>query len=58
MNQEYVRKGHVIKDMKGKVIFTGTVPGKKGIASINAAKRESRRIQGNSLGRGILRVAA
>lgn len=59
MNQQYVRKDHVIKDMKGKVVFTGKVKvGNAERASINAAKRESRKLQGSNLGSGILRVAA
>ena len=56
--QQFVRKDHVIKDMKGKVVFTGTVPGKPKQVSINAAKRESRKLQGANLGTGLLRVAA
>lgn len=56
--QEFVRKDHVIKDMKGGVVFTGNVPGRNDLASINAAKRKSRELQGSSLGLGVLRVAA
>lgn len=56
--QEYTRKGHVIRDMAGEVVFTGTQKiGGKEFASINAAKRESRRLQQPNLGSGILRVA-
>lgn len=56
--QEFVRKDHVIKDMKGNAVFTGKTPGKKDVVSINAAKRESRKLQAGDLGSGILRVAA
>jgi hypothetical protein len=56
--QEYVRKGHVISDMDGNAVFTGMVlAGALSKPSINAAKRESRRLQGSALGRGILRVS-
>ena len=59
MNQEFIRKGHIIRDMAGKVVFTGYYQRRDGQApSINAAKRESRKLQGNNLGSGILRVAA
>lgn len=59
MNQEYIRKAHIIFDMAGKVVFTGTFrKGKAERASINAAKRHSRKLQGNNLGLGILRVSA
>ena len=60
MQQElqYTRKNHVITDTSGEVVFTGTVgQGEFVRPSINAAKRESRRLQGTALGRGILRVA-
>lgn len=56
MKQEYVRKGHVISDMKGEVVFTGTYG--KNFASTNAAKRKSRELQGDNLGCGILRVVS
>ena len=57
--QEFVRKDHVIKDMSGEVVFTGKVRfGTNEYASINAAKRKSRELQGSDLGLGILRVAA
>ena len=52
--QAYERKGNVIRDMNGKAVFTGIT---LGAPSINAAKRESRKLQGSALGRGILRVA-
>jgi len=58
MEQKYIRKGHIIRDMAGKVIFTGMWGSKKNIPSINAAKRESRYLQNANLGRGLLRVAA
>ena len=59
VEQEFTRKDHVIKDMAGKVIFTGKQgTNKNAPPSINAAKRESRRLQGERLGCGLLRVAA
>ncbi len=59
MNQEYIRRDHIITDMTGEVVFTGTRKiGKGERTSINAAKRESRRLQGSDLGSGILRVVA
>jgi len=57
MTQKYIRIGNVITMMSGKKVFTGTVPGRKDVPSINAAKRESRKLQGKSLGCGLLRVA-
>jgi len=57
-NQQYVRKGHVIKNMAGDVVFTGSHgAGEKKRPSINAAKRHSRELQGSRLGCGLLRVA-
>lgn len=59
MKQEYVRRDHVITDMKGNIVFTGMVRRSDGTdSSINAAKRESRKLQGDNLGCGILRVSA
>lgn len=63
MKQEYIRKDHIITDMSGKVVFTGQfLRGQKPSPSINAAKRESRKLQTGKgtggLGGGILRVAA
>lgn len=57
MEQKYIRKGHIIYDMDNRAVFTGmaTIYGEK-VPSINAAKRESRRLQGTSLGQGLLRV--
>jgi hypothetical protein len=57
--QKYVRKGHVIKDMEGKAVFHGQTPDRKKQPSINAAKKESRRLQlteGSGLGRGLVRA--
>jgi len=59
VKQEYIRKAHIITTMDGKVVFTGRVRlGKNEFASINAAKRESRKLQFPTLGNGLLRVAA
>ncbi len=58
VKQEYIRKGHIITTMAGKTIFTGKVPGNPKMVSINAAKRESRKLQFPTLGNGFLRVAA
>ena len=58
METQYERKGHVIRDMAGEVVFTGTVgQGEFAKPSINAAKRESRKLQGSALGHGLVRVA-
>ena len=57
MKQQFIRKDHIIRNMAGEVVFTGTVPGRPKSVSINAAKRESRKLQGSSLGLGILRVS-
>ena len=49
----YFRKGHIIKDASRTVVFEGKQK------SINAAKRESRRLQlkeDGALGRGSLKV--
>ena len=57
MEQQYTRNKHIIKDMAGNVVFTGTVgSGDLTMPSINAAKRESRRLQGAALGRGLVSV--
>jgi hypothetical protein len=57
MDQQYTRKLNVIKDMAGNVVFTGSVgSGDLTMPSINAAKRESRRLQGAALGRGLVSV--
>lgn len=59
VEQQFTRKDHVIKDMAGKVVFTGSFgEGRLKRPSINAAKRESRKLQGSRSGCGILRVAA
>ena len=59
MDQQFIRKGHIIRDMKGDIVFTGTYArGGDARPSNNAAKRESRKLQGQNLGSGILRVAA
>lgn len=59
MKQEFVRKDHIIRDMAGKVVFTGMFTRRSTQhPSINAAKRESRKLQGTMLGCGLLRVAA
>jgi hypothetical protein len=45
---KFIRKGHIIKNIDGDVVFEGKCPGSKDgniIPSINAAKRESRRLQ-------------
>jgi hypothetical protein len=57
--QQYERKAHVIRDMDENVVFEGKLDlGALGsLPSINAAKRESRKLQGGALGRGTLRVA-
>ena len=53
---KFYRKDHVITDVDGKTIFTGTFRVKAGeYTSINAAKRESRRLQ-EKHGQGSLRV--
>lgn len=58
-DQQYERNGHIIRDMSGGIVYTGqVVAGELTKPSINAAKRESRKLQGSALGRGILRVAA
>ena len=44
MEVKYYRKGHIIKNAKGEIVFTGTCENTK-YRSINAAKRESRRLQ-------------
>ena len=54
---QYYRKNHVILDHELQVIFTGTVgAGDLARPSINAAKRESRRLQGSALGQGLLQL--
>ncbi len=59
MKQKFIRKGNIITDMAGKVLFKGQWGAdKRKRPSINAAKRESRKLQGNSLGLGLLRVVA
>lgn len=55
MPHQYTRKRHIITDASGAVIFTGKCPA--GHRSINAAKRESRRLQAGALGQGRLRVS-
>ena len=51
---KFYRKDHVITDVSGKVIFTGTFHN-GAFTSINAAKRESRKLQ-QQHGHGSLRV--
>jgi len=51
---EYIRKGHRILDASFKVLFEGK--DQHGHPSINAAKRESRKLQAGQLGSGILRL--
>ena len=57
--QQYERKGHIIRDMEDNIVFEGKLSlGELGsIPSVNAAKRESRKLQGSALGQGILRLA-
>lgn len=57
MNEvKYTRKYNIIKDADGTVIFVGTYTDKgQKYPSINAAKRESRRLQ-EEHGRGCVRV--
>ena len=57
--QQYERKAHIIRDMDENIVFEGKLDlGALGsLPSINAAKRESRRLQGSALGQGMLRVA-
>ena len=58
MQQQYTRKGHIIRDMAGALVFEGYVgSGDDRRPSINAAKRESRKLQAGQLGQGLLRVA-
>jgi hypothetical protein len=58
VEQAYTRKGHIIHDMAGAVMFEGYVgSGDDRRPSINAAKRESRKLQAGQLGQGLLRVA-
>lgn len=60
---EYTRKGHIIRNAKGEVVFDGKsrlAQNQKG-DGINLAKRESRRLQMESdraLGLGTLRLAS
>lgn len=52
---KYFRKDHVIRDIGGDTVFEGKT---NGVRSINAAKRESRRLQieaDGCLGLGTLR---
>lgn len=54
---QYIRKDHVIRNIGGDTVFEGKTSGAR---SINAAKRESRRLQleaDGKLGLGTLRVA-
>jgi hypothetical protein len=53
---KFYRKGHIITDADGNVVFTGSFKTKDGeFASINAAKRKSRELQAG-LPPGSLRV--
>jgi hypothetical protein len=58
MKTEYFRSNHIIADTDGNIVFTGLHH--KGTPfegpSINAAKRESRRLQGSALGQGMVQV--
>lgn len=57
VEQQYTRKKNIIRDMDGKVVFTGKlVVGDISVPSINAAKRESRKLQAGQLGQGLLQV--
>lgn len=52
---KFYRKGHIITDVEGKVVFEGTFKhGQATYPSINAAKRESRKLQALH-GQGCLR---
>lgn len=53
---QYTRKGHIIRNANGDIVFKGET---RGAVSINAAKRESRRLQleaDGKLGLGTVRV--
>jgi hypothetical protein len=50
---KFYRKGHIITNLKGDVVFTGTFANGE-YPSINAAKRESRKLQ-ELYGAGCLR---
>lgn len=57
-DQQYERTKHIIRNMDGDIVFTGVLKvGEIEVPSINAAKRESRRLQSGALGYGSLRVA-
>lgn len=57
MKAQYFRKGHVIRDAQDNIVFTGTIQhGDLTVPSINAAKRESRKLQAGRLGQGSLVV--
>lgn len=56
-DQQYTRKGHVIRDMDGNMVFEGYIGYDEARRpSINAAKRESRKLQGSALGQGLLQL--
>lgn len=54
IEQQYSRNKNVIRDTQNNIVFDGKTP--TGESSINAAKRESRKLQGSALGQGLLRV--
>lgn len=55
METMFYRKGHIITDTDGNVVFEGTFrDGKTEYASINAAKRQSRKLQAQH-GKGCVR---
>ena len=56
--QQYERKAHIIRDMDENIVFEGKLDlgALDSLPSINAAKRESRKLQAGQLGSGILRV--
>ena len=60
METAHIRTGNKIYDTKGNLEYTGLVPGTENAEtprpSINAAKRESRRLQGSALGQGLVQV--
>lgn len=53
---KFIRNGASIKDVDSGETTTYMIPGTKDQPSINAAKRESRKLQGTSLGRGIVQL--
>ena len=49
---QFIRTGHTIKNLDSDEVTTYYNPAKKQEVSINAAKRESRKLQGSQLGLG------